>query len=661
MDKKYKYNKANTDVEKSDQKDEKSDKIKKKSPWNNICGKIRILAPYLWPTGNVFLQCVVFAVFLLIVSLRVVNVFVPRLQRDIIDILAQENSPFPYDTILIYSVLKFLQGFGGGQATGFLISLKNILWKKVEQNTYKKLKLGLFDHVHRLGARWHQSRVTGELLRIMDRGTAAAIMILKTALFSMVPVIIDAFVAIGALSFDLNIYFGLIILLTICLYIPITVIGTEFRTKFNRKKNQADNEQRGKSVDSLLNSGTVKLYGNEDYESEKFSNYLDTYLNKEWIASVFNSSLNLVQLFILACCLMSGSLYGAYLISQHQLTVGDYVLFITYMTQMIQPINQLSRSYKEIQEALVNMENMLELMDEEEEIKDIPDAVEFLNQKTDIIFENVSFHYEIQQPILKKVSFKVPDGTSLAIVGPSGSGKSTLINLLLRFYDPIEGKILIGDQDVKHMKQNSLRKKIGVVPQDVVLFNETIEHNIKYSSIDSTIEDVIKAAKVADVHDKILTFPEEYATKVGERGLKLSGGEKQRVAIARTILRSPKLIILDEATSALDSSTEQNIQTAFEDLFKNRTCIIIAHRLSTVKNADQIIVLKNGEVSEQGNHEQLLSAGGLYSEMWNLQQTSGVNTVTDVSNASDSPIENLSISAGRGRGGRGRGVGRGRR
>ena len=307
------------------------------------------------------------------------------------------------------------------------------------------------------------------------------------------------------------------------------------------------------------------------------------------------------------------------------------------------------------------MENMLELMDEEEEIKDIPDAVEFSNHKTDIVFENVSFHYEIQQPILKKVSFKVPDGTSLAIVGPSGSGKSTLINLLLRFYDPIEGKILIGDQDVKHMKQNSLRKKIGVVPQDVVLFNETIEHNIKYSSIDSTIEDVIKAAKVADVHDKILTFPEEYATKVGERGLKLSGGEKQRVAIARTILRSPKLIILDEATSALDSSTEQNIQTAFEDLFKNRTCIIIAHRLSTVKNADQIIVLKDGEVSEQGNHEQLLSAGGKYSEMWNLQQTSGVNTVSDVSNASDSTDENLSISAGRGRGGRGRGVGRGRR
>ena len=295
------------------------------------------------------------------------------------------------------------------------------------------------------------------------------------------------------------------------------------------------------------------------------------------------------------------------------------------------------------------MENMLELMEEDEEIKDIPDALDFTDEKADIVFGNVSFHYKIQQPILKNVSFKVPDGTSLAIVGPSGSGKSTIINLLLRFYDAIEGKILIGEQNVKHVRQNSLRKKIGVVPQDVVLFNETIEHNIKYSAIDSATEDVIKAAKVADVHDKILSFPEEYATKVGERGLKLSGGEKQRVAIARTLLRSPKLIILDEATSALDSATEQHIQAALEDLLKNRTCIIIAHRLSTVKNADKIIVLDNGEVTEQGNHEQLLAAGGRYSEMWKLQQTTSQNRSNDV-DVTDHCDKKQVIGRGRDRG-----------
>ena len=621
MDFKYKYQKA-ADIEKNVTPSDKDTVVEiKKSPWNNLWGKLKILLPYLWPKKSVKLQLSVVTSVILLMSLRVVNVFVPRLNKEIIDVLALQNGQFPYGIILLYTLVKLLQGGTGNLRSGGLIgTLKSILWIKVEQNTSKELRLELFNHLHRLGVRWHNSRKTGEVLRIIDRGSSSVNIVLNSAFFQVLPIIIDTFVAMAALSYDLNFYFGIIILLTMIVYLVIAVIGTECRTNIKRSLNEADNEQRAKTVDSLLNSETVKLYGNEEYESDQFSHYMDVFLRKDWILKLLMNGFNTIQTLALNCGLLVGSLYCAYLISLHELTVGDYVLFVTYMMQLMAPLKQLAFLYRTIQEALINMENMFELMSVEEEIKDIPEAKDFKSDDMNITFENVSFHYNVNQPILKNISFKVPQGTTLAVVGPSGSGKSTLIKLLMRFFDTTEGKIKIGEENIKVFKQSSLRQNIGVVPQDTVLFNESIEYNIQYSKIGASIEESENAAKLAGIHEKILDFPEKYKTIVGERGLKLSGGEKQRIAIARTLLRSPNLMILDEATSSLDTATEKNIQNALSEVCKNRTCVIVAHRLSTIQEADNIIVLRDGEIVEQGSHDQLLALGEEYYSMWNIQK-----------------------------------------
>ena len=621
MDFKYKYKKA-ADLEKNVTPSDQDTVVEvKKSPWNNLWGKLKILLPYLWPKKSVKLQLSVVTSVILLMSLRVVNVFVPRLNKEIIDVLALQNGQFPYGIILLYTLVKLLQGGTGNLRSGGLIgTLKSILWIKVEQNTSKELRLELFNHLHRLGVRWHNSRKTGEVLRIIDRGSSSVNIVLNSAFFQVLPIIIDTFVAMAALSYDLNFYFGLIILLTMIVYLVIAVIGTECRTNIKRSLNEADNEQRAKTVDSLLNSETVKLYGNEEYESDQFSHYMDVFLRKDWILKLLMNGFNTIQTLALNCGLLVGSLYCAYLISLHELTVGDYVLFVTYMMQLMAPLKQLAFLYRTIQEALINMENMFELMSVEEEIKDIPEAKDFKSDDMNITFENVSFHYNVNQPILKNISFKVPQGTTLAVVGPSGSGKSTLIKLLMRFFDTTEGKIKIGEENIKVFKQSSLRQNIGVVPQDTVLFNESIEYNIQYSKIGASIEESENAAKLAGIHEKILDFPEKYKTIVGERGLKLSGGEKQRIAIARTLLRSPNLMILDEATSSLDTATEKNIQSALSEVCKYRTCVIVAHRLSTVQEADNIIVLRDGEIVEQGSHDQLLALGEEYYSMWNIQK-----------------------------------------
>ena len=616
MTRKFKYSKASKSLEKEDPSNEE-DKSGK-SPWSNILGKIKVIAPYLWPKDSLSLQLRVVFCILLIISLRVVNVIVPRLNRDLIDILALQDGQFPFGLILQYTLVKLLQG-GTGPLRGIIGTTKNALWVKVEQNTTKKLKVGLFEHIHSLGVRWHQSRRTGEVLRIVDRGTASVTTVLNTAFFQVLPIIIDSVIAMGALSYDLNFYFGLIILVTMIVYLVIAVIGTEYRTAIKRKMNDADNEQRAKSVDSLLNSETVKLYGNEAFESNKFAFYIDIYQRKEWVSRMLMYGFNTVQILALNCGLVAGSVYCALLISQHQLTVGDYVLFTTYMMQLMSPLNQLATLYRTIQEALVNMENMLDLMAVEEEIKDIPYALDFPTSDMKISMENVSFHYDVKKPILKGINLAVPEGSSLAIVGPSGSGKSSLIRLLLRLYDPTWGSVMIGERNVRHLKQTSLRQNFGVVPQDTVLFNDSIEFNLRYGKTDANKDEIENAARLAKIHDKILDLPEGYDTKVGERGLKLSGGEKQRVAIARTLLRSPKMIILDEATSSLDSATEKAIQDSLAKVCSGKTCVIVAHRLSTIQNVDNIVVLKEGEIIEEGNHDQLIALDKVYAEMWKVQ------------------------------------------
>ena len=419
-----------------------------------------------------------------------------------------------------------------------------------------------------------------------------AVGFLTLASFQIVPIVIDVLVAMAALTVDLNAYFGLIILCTMVVYLTMAIIGTEYRTKFRRKMNEADNQQRARSVDSLLNSETVKMYGNEEHEGQMFSDYMDAYQDKEWVSMCTMYVFNLFQNVVLNVGVLIGSLYIAYLISGGGFTVGDYTLFATYMAQLMGPLNQLAMLYRTIQEAMINMENMLDLMDEKIEIKDPPKAVPFTPppEGMAVQFNNISFHYDPRYPILKNVSLNVPPGKILAIVGPSGSGKSTIIKLLLRFFDPISGDVIVGGQNIRNVTQSSLRRAIGVVPQDTVLFNETIQFNIGYGRIGAGQMEVEEVAALADIHSKVMSLPEKYDTRVGERGLKLSGGEKQRVAIARTFLRSPQLLLLDEATSALDTTTERNIQAALQEVCRNRTCVIVAHRLSTIVNADQVPV-----------------------------------------------------------------------
>ena len=424
----------------------------------------------------------------------------------------------------------------------------------MQQHTTKELRLSLFNHLHSLGVRWHQARKTGEVLRVMDRGTSSITTVLNAVFFQVrpqiillnfsnhfqiTPIVIDVLVAMAALTVDLNFYFGLIIFCTMVIYLAIAILGTEYRTKFKRKMNEADNKQRARSVDSLLNSETVKMYGNEKHEGQMFSDFMDAYQEKEWVSMCTMYVFNLLQTLVLNVGVLFGSLYCAYLISDGQLTVGDYTLFGTYMAQLMGPLNQLAMLYRTLQESMINMENMLELMDEKVEIKDQPDALSFRPplEGVDVKFNNVSFHYDPRYQILKNVSFSIPPGKILAIVGPSGSGKSTIIKLLLRFYDPNSGSISVGEQDIRTVTQASLRNNIGVVPQDTVLFNESILFNIGYGRIGAGQSEVEEVAELADIHRKVMTLPDGYCTRVGERGLKLSGGEKQRVAIARTFLR----------------------------------------------------------------------------------------------------------------------------
>lgn len=384
--------------------------------------------------------------------------------------------------------------------------------------------------------------------------------------------------------------------------------------------NLAENAQKARSVDSLLNFETVKYYGAEKYEVECFREAILKYQTEEWKSTITLNILNTVQNVIVCAGLLAGSLLCAWMVyAQKGLTVGDYVLFATYIIQLYVPLNWFGTFYRAIQKNFIDMENMFDLLREEQEILDPPGAPDLAVIRGGVDFSNVTFGYTPERFVLKNVSFTVPAGKTIALVGPSGAGKSTIIRLLFRFYDVDSGAIMIDSQNIKTVSQQSLRKAIGVVPQDTVLFNNTIKYNIQYGRVDAPEADVLTASRSADIHEKIMTFPDKYETQVGERGLRLSGGEKQRVAIARTILKSPFIVMLDEATSALDTQTERNIQTALQKVCANRTTIIVAHRLSTIIHADNILVLKDGAIVERGRHDQLLLAKGMYYDMWNQQ------------------------------------------
>ncbi|XP_074036436.1 ABC transporter ATP-binding protein/permease Hmt-1 isoform X1 [Leptinotarsa decemlineata] len=597
------------------------ERTENRSTWSNLWKKVRILAPFVWPKKDFFLQFRVIICFLLLAGGRAVNLYVPIYQALIVDSISVETSKmeFRWDFILMYVGFKFLQG-GGTGGMGLLNNVRSFLWIRIQQYTTREVEVELFRHLHSLSLRWHLGRKTGEVLRVMDRGTDSINNLLNYIIFSIFPTIVDIIIAVVYFIAAFNIWFGLIVFVTMILYIVLTITITEWRTKFQRRMNLADNETRARSVDSLLNFETVKYYGAEQYEVEAFREAVLKYQEEEFKNAVTLNLLNMTQNIIICGGLLIGSLLCVHLVvDKHELKAGDYVLFATYIIQLYVPLNWFGTYYRAIQKNFVDMENMFDLLREEQEVIDAPGAGAISVKRGAVEFNNVTFGYLPERLVLKNVTFSVPPGKTVALVGPSGSGKSTIIRLLFRFYDVDTGSIVIDGQNIKTVTQESLRRAIGVVPQDTVLFNNTIKYNIKYGRLTATEADVIDAARGADIHNKILTFPEGYDTQVGERGLRLSGGEKQRVAIARTLLKAPSIILLDEATSALDTQTERNIQDSLDTMCSNITTVIVAHRLSTVIHADEILVLQDGEIVERGRHEHLIGQEGVYANMWRQQ------------------------------------------
>nr|XP_032813025.1 ATP-binding cassette sub-family B member 6, mitochondrial [Petromyzon marinus]XP_032813026.1 ATP-binding cassette sub-family B member 6, mitochondrial [Petromyzon marinus] len=619
------------------------------SAWTDFRKKVRLLVPYMWPRGSVRLQLAVLLCLVMLAGERVVNVFVPLYYKNIVNDLTQEA---PWSTVawtvVTYVGLKFLQG-GGAGSSGFISNLRTFVWIRVQQFTNREVQVQLFEHLHSLSLRWHLGRKTGEVLRSVDRGTSSINSLLSYIVFSILPTIVDIVIAIIYFVTFFNAWFGLIVFVCMCVYLGITIAITEWRTKYRREMNTKDNQSKSKAVDSLLNFETVKYYNAESYEVQRFNQTIVEYQDAEWKTNASLAVLNQAQNVVIALGLLAGSLLSASFVTHKKLQVGDFVLFGTYIIQLYVPLNWFGTYYRMIQSSFIDMENMFELFGEEKEVVDDVNAVSLHLAHGKVEFDNVSFNYVNGKDILKNVSFTVPSGKTIALVGPSGAGKSTVMRLLFRFYDVKSGCISIDGQDISKVKQKSLRQHIGVVPQDTVLFNDTIRNNIRYGRVTASDEEVEEAARAADIHDRILSFPEGYNTQVGERGLKLSGGEKQRVAIARTILKAPELILLDEATSALDTQTERNIQASLAKICANRTSVVIAHRLSTIINADQILVLQDGQIVERGRHDELLTKGGIYTDMWSKQsQEASSESDTETKDKSSEKLQPASRNPQRG-------------
>ncbi|XP_071779898.2 ATP-binding cassette sub-family B member 6 [Centroberyx gerrardi] len=611
------------------------------STWQGFRKKVRLLVPYMWPRGSVFLQLLVLLCLGLLGIERVINVFVPIYYKNIVNELTDGSSWNTLaTTVCVYVLLKFLQG-GGAGASGFVSNLRSFLWIRVQQYTNCVVQVRLFDHLHALSLRWHLGRKTGDVLRSMDRGTSSINSLLSYIVFSIFPTIADIIISIIYFITYFNAWFGLIVFVCMTLYLTLTIIITEWRTKYRRDMNLQDNATKSKAVDSLLNFETVKYYNAESYEVSRFEDAILNYQVAEWKAQASLAFLNQTQNLIIGSGLLAGSLLCAYFVTEGKFQVGDFVLFGTYIIQLYTPLNWFGTYYRMIQNSFIDMESMFKLFEEEEEVKDELNAGNLVYRLGKVEFENVYFSYTNGKEILRDVSFTVLPGQTVALVGQSGSGKSTIIRLLFRFYDVQGGCVRIDGQDISKVKQTSLRAHIGVVPQDTVLFNDNIRDNIRYGRISASDQEVEEAAIAADIHDKIMSFAEGYDTQVGERGLKLSGGEKQRVAIARTILKAPQIILLDEATSALDTQTERNIQASLSKVCASRTTVVVAHRLSTIIGADQILVVSEGQIAERGRHEELLEKGGLYADMWMKQQQAQDSDSSSDTEAKDRKSEKL--------------------
>jgi ATP-binding cassette subfamily B protein len=580
-----------------------------RSDWSTI----GTLLPYLW-----VYKWRVLAALCCLIGAKVANVGIPVVMKHLIDALTiSPSSPqalmvLPIGALVAYGALRL--------STTVFTELREFLFARVTQRAVRTIALQVFRHLHALSLRFHLNRQTGGMTRDIERGTRGVSSLISYTLFNILPTLVEITLVLGYLATHYDIWFSVITATALVTYITFTVVVTNWRTHFRRTMNDLDSKANTKAIDSLINYETVKYFGNEDYEAERYDKGLQSYESAAVRSQTSLSVLNTGQSLIIAITVTLILWRATAGVIAGTMTIGDLVMVNTFMIQLYIPLNFLGVIYREIKQSLADMERLFSLLDQNREVADSKDATPLATRGAQVTFSHVEFSYESKRQILFDVDFTIPAGTTTAIVGHSGSGKSTLSRLLFRFYDVNSGRISIDGQDLRNVTQESLRAAIGIVPQDTVLFNDTIEYNIAYGKPGASKDDIVAAARAASIHDFIETLPDGYATMVGERGLKLSGGEKQRVAIARTLLKNPAILIFDEATSALDSKAEQAIQGQLKEIAKNRTTMVIAHRLSTVADAHQIIVLDHGRIVERGTHFQLLAHDGLYAQMWERQQ-----------------------------------------
>ena len=594
----------------------------RRSDWRTLARLFPYLWEYKWRVG---------AALLFVIGAKLANVGVPVLLKDLVDAMTlKPGDPVavlvvPASLLLAYGALRLL--------TSVFTELRELVFSKATQGASRQIALQTFEHLHALSLRFHLERQTGGMTRDIERGVRGIESLISFSLYSILPTLVEVGMVLGILAVKFDPVFAWITLAALALYIGFTVTVTEWRTKFRRQANESDSAAHSKAIDSLLNYETVKYFNNESFEAHRYDESLQKLRDARLKSQSTLSMLNTGQQLIIAVGLVAMLWRATQGVVDGKLTLGDLVMINAFMIQLYIPLNFLGVIYREIKQNLIDLEKMFTLMDREREIADAPGAEDLRTNPNggspvDVRFDQVSFAYEPERPILHEVSFEIPAGKTVAVVGPSGSGKSTLARLLYRFYDvgastdaADHGRILIAGQDIRSVTQGSVRRAIGIVPQDTVLFNDTIAYNIRYGRPQASDAEVEQAARAAHIHDFIASTPKGYQTMVGERGLKLSGGEKQRVAIARTLLKDPPILIFDEATSALDSRNERAIQAEIQNAARGKTTLVIAHRLSTVVDAHQIIVMEHGRIIERGTHPQLLAARGRYADMWALQQS----------------------------------------
>ncbi|MBP6737760.1 MAG: ABC transporter ATP-binding protein/permease [Rhodobacteraceae bacterium] len=590
-------------------------------PAENASGwqTIQRVLPYLWPEGQTWVKLRVVGALLLLLAAKVISVYTPWLYKAVVDMLAAEGSSDPVylmalgagGLVVAYGLARF-----GAVAFG---ELRDAVFVKVGQRALRQLALETFTHIHKLSLRYHITRKTGGLSRIIERGVKGVDFLLRFMLFSIGPLILELTMVSVIFAVVFGWQYMAVVVLTIAIYVAYTFKVTELRVRIRREMNDQDTDANQKAIDSLLNFETVKYFNAEGWEAARYDRAMARYEKAAVKTGLSLALLNAGQSFLITTGLVLVMVMAARGVQAGTLTVGDFVMVNAYMIQITMPLNFLGTVYREIRQALVDMGQMFGLLNQPAEVVDVPGARPLAVQGGELVFDNVEFAYDPARPILKGISFRVAPGQKFALVGASGSGKSTIGRLLFRFYDVTGGAIRIDGQDLRDVTQTSLHGQIGVVPQDTVLFNDTVYYNIAYGRPEASREEVEAAARAAKIHDFITSLPDGYETTVGERGLKLSGGEKQRVGIARTLLKNPPILVLDEATSALDSQTERSIQESLSEMGQGRSVITIAHRLSTIADSDCILVLDDGRVVERGTHDELLAMEGRYAALWARQ------------------------------------------